>query len=375
MPDDADSVALGECRLGECCSRAIPFLAPLADSRNYPRPAVFVVPSRPLQAGGPTATWSRQPNPVRIVDHARTALFLVGKALAPIKVWAPAYHCPAMLEPLLAAGCEVALYPVTQGLEPELGFLRSRVSSGDAMIGTRFFGFDCGIIETAAFCHEHGLLLIEDLAHAAFFDSLHGQFAVTSLVKFLPVQRGGEVLLASSSRFIDSIDEQYRRLATPAVVRFRSLIERVKKRLGVTMPASDGFRYFDAARMFRGMTRADRRVLNKSADAEIRSRRQQNYRYLLQHLGDCDHGRPLFGALPDSVVPYVFPFLLKDAAYFDRLRRSGVQVLRWEEIAPSDCVVSVDYRERLVQLPLHQDLSRRQLDFIVSALTVANEPG
>jgi hypothetical protein len=276
-----------------------------------------------------------------------------------------------MLEPLLAAGCEVALYPVTQGLEPELGFLQPRVSSGNALIGTRFFGFDCGIIETASFCRQNQLLLIEDLAHAAYFDSLHGQFAVTSLIKFLPLFRGGEVLLSSSSGFIDLVDEQYRQLGTPGAVQIRSLIRRVKKRLGIKVPASDGYRYFDTAQMFRGMTGADRRVLNESVHAEIRSRRQQNYRYLLQHLGDCNDGRPLFGALPDNVVPYVFPFLLKDAACFDRLRRSGLQVLRWEEIAPSDCAVSVDYRERLVQLPLHQDLSRQQLDFIVSALTVA----
>jgi hypothetical protein len=369
MSDDAEQADAAGCRTGKAFRGAMPFMPPLADSRNYPHPVVFAVPVQSGQTGDSQEVWSRQPNLVRMVDHARTALFLIGKVLAPVKVWAPAYHCPAMIEPFLAAGCDVALYPVTDDLQPAFGFLALHVSSGDAMIATRFFGFDCGVAESAAFCTDRGLVLIEDLAHATYFDRLHGQFAVTSLVKFLPMQCGGELLLPPSSDFIATVDSQYRLLRPPAIARLRRLVNRAKRRWSGPVPPSSGYRYFDSGRAFRGLARADRRVLCGSTHAEVCSRRQQNYRYLLQHLRDVDGGSPLFDVLPPNVVPYVFPFLLDDAAGFDRLRNSAVQVLRWEEIALADCKVSAEYRERLVQLPLHQNLSRQQIEHIVFALT------
>ena len=50
--------------------------------------------------------------------------------------------------------------------------------------------------------------------------------------------------------------------------------------------------------------------------------------------------RPLFPVFPKTVVPYMFPLWLDDAErVFFRLKRAGVPIFRWDELAVSDCEV------------------------------------
>jgi hypothetical protein len=346
----------------------VQFLPPLADSRDFPSPLVRATPEVVQLASAVQVRWPDMAT-VRLVDRARTALFLVARHLAPARIWLPAYHCPAMVEPFLAAACEVRFYPVTADLEPDTGFLEQGLQRGDALVAVRYFGFDCGIRRIVDLCRERGVRLIEDMAHAAYADAPCGDFAVTSLVKFLPLVVGAELVVPGPGAAADALSRQHGSLPGPGLVRLRQQARRVGRRLGLIGSEGGGYRYFDARRIQRGVPRAVEDVIRQSDHAAICSRRQHNFRYLYQHLKDSALGRPLFDDLPGQVVPYVFPFLLHDVETFEHVRHGAIQALRWEELAPTPCAVSESYRGRLIQLPVHQCLDEMQMRRMIDCLT------
>lgn len=350
------------------CGELPAFASPLADSSRFPKAEIRAAPSLVARNAFQPSTLHRQELNALRVDHARTGIYLIARLLAPRRVWIPAYHCPAMVEPFVALGCEVAFYPIEGTLEPNLEFLDTHVRCNDALVGVRFFGFDTGIRELAAFCCAKGVVLIEDLAHAAFFDGMVGSFGVTSLVKFLPITVGGELLMSANAKDAQRLSSLYLDLPTPLFAKMRALIKKLAKRFRVGGSDKTCYRYFQSDRMHRAFTRYDEIILNNADFPAIRRKRRENYHYLASALSDSARGVVLFQSLPEQVVPYMLPFLLHTAETFDHLRRDGIQALRWEEMVPTNCEVSALYRERLVQLPIHQDLGRQQMNQIASVL-------
>ena len=57
---------------------------------------------------------------------------------------APAYHCRTMLDPALALGAEVILYPLTPDLSPDLAAIEALAKNSSvpvkALLATHFFG-------------------------------------------------------------------------------------------------------------------------------------------------------------------------------------------------------------------------------------------
>ena len=302
------------------------------------------------------------------VDHARTGLYLIARLLAPGRVWVPAYHCPAMVEPFIVAGCEIAFYPIGPNLEPDLDFIARTVLASDAMIGVRFFGFDTGIRQLADFCASNEVLLIEDLAHAAYFDELLGAFGVTSLVKYLPTTAGGELLFPENSEHLSALNRLYGDIPSFSGVRTKAAMRKLLRFFRLSQTKKLDHRYFHPHCIYQGLQPNDIAIVERSDHGDISQRRRDNYRYLAQALSTSASGAVMFPCLPDHVVPYVFPFLLEDGEGFGRVRHAGIQALRWEEMVPTECGVSATFRTRLIQLPIHQDLARHQMDLIASAV-------
>ena len=53
---------------------------------------------------------------------------------------------------------------------------------------------------------------------------------------------------------------------------------------------------------------------------------------------------------------------------FSRLKRLGVPMWRWDEMARSECPIAQRYRMALVHLPCHQSLSRGELDWMIGTV-------
>ena len=80
------------------------------------------------------------------------------------------------------------------------------------------------------------------------------------------------------------------------------------------------------------------------------------------------HARALRGELPHSGAPYVFPVLLRDPArQFPALKRAGVQVWRWDQLAESGCATSRRLGTDLVQLPCVHSLPDERFEVLAKA--------
>ncbi len=356
---------------------SIEFLPPLADMRDHPAPELSMLPtkrekkrkvSRPLIAN---AKFSLP------ISYARNGLAIIAKAvLAPgSKVLVPAYHCPALVEPFVWAHCEVDFYPLNDDLSPDIGVITDKLPTAKAIVLVPFFGFDQDIAGLAELARKHNCLPIDDLAHAAHSNILHGDYGVTSLQKFYPIATGGELLIANSVLDTRVVDCWHTSRIRPWRWLARESFTKIMMKLGgkgaIHRSSTDNFRYFDPSIVGEPMSHKDIRQISCQDHASIAAARRNNYQILDTFLGQSRLGQPLYSKLGPNDVPYVYPFILDKAEYFKLIRDLAIPLYRWEEICPSGCKTSDIYRSVLIQFPCHQDLTHQDLERLISKLVVA----
>jgi dTDP-4-amino-4,6-dideoxygalactose transaminase len=352
----------------------------------------------------------------RFVTSGRVAIALALRAHGiglGDRVLLPAYHCTSMVEPVAWTGATPVFYRMHPDTRPDLDDIASKCSAGArALIVTHYFGFTQDMLKFRSLCDKHGLLLIEDCAHA-FFGSVGnhavgalGDYAIASAMKFFPLYDGG--VLVSSRHSLAGIDlhantfrfemksalnilehaVQYGRLR-PFAMPLRTLMRAkdavwssLKRRSPdahvATAPiAADGAYEFDPSWLDKRMTRASRVVLSASARLRIVERRRENYNHLLAELGSLRGATPLFPQLPTHVVPYVFPLRMEAPEHvFPLLKQGGVPILRfgeylWSGVDAQVCAVTADLSRRVFQFPCHQELRQHELDWIIARVRAA----
>ncbi|GAA0369608.1 hypothetical protein GCM10009092_37330 [Bowmanella denitrificans] len=342
------------------------FLSPIADSLQYPKPKILGVPQK-IPEGADQVRTSQAHVGGFLLDCGRSALYIIAKVLKDKRVWVPAYHCPALVQPFLAVGAEVKCYPLLSNLHADIDAFKAELKKEDVFVAVRYFGIDGDIHELVDLCNEKQLVLVEDLAHAAFVKNIQGQFAIKSLTKFYPNLLCGELLFGENCQFKRETLSVYEALPGWWGVKLKQLIGSFRARIGI--PKIRPHRYLDLSTLTNYLPPKTLEIVRNCDVAEMSIRRRLNYLHLLHHLNGSPYGTPLYSTLSDSEVPYVFPFLAKDDSVFGKLRYAGIQVFRWEEIAVSGCAISLQYRKTLLQLPCHQDITQADLDFMIEQLT------
>ncbi|MGH7163730.1 MAG: DegT/DnrJ/EryC1/StrS family aminotransferase, partial [Planctomycetota bacterium] len=103
---------------------------------------------------------------VRFGVGGRTAIALALRRLdigPGAKVLAPAYHCTAMIEPIVAAGAEPVFYRVREDTSVDLEDAAAKADgAARALLAVHYFGWpqDGGALR--AFCDARGWALLED---------------------------------------------------------------------------------------------------------------------------------------------------------------------------------------------------------------------
>jgi len=298
----------------------------------------------------------------------------------------PALHCRVMVESALFLGAEPCFYPVTWDLQPNMNAIREIAASRPvrALVLPHYFGFPNTAVAVAKWCKTLGIKLIEDCAHALYGLSddqmlgTIGDYSFASFWKFLPTPDGA----ALRDNTAVKLTQLKRRSPYDELRGIRNLfVRRIRNLRGGRTPASSitsnggATGQFDQTLAVRTCLRSSRWILEHAEHALVIARRRERYREWLRGVRDLTSVRPLFRDLPDGVVPYAFPLIADDAEFFfDAIRRAGLPVWRWEEIAAdavSACSTTRHYRSALLQLPCHQELNRDQMNWMISVTRAA----
>ncbi|MEE8103915.1 MAG: DegT/DnrJ/EryC1/StrS family aminotransferase [Planctomycetota bacterium] len=331
------------------------------------------------------------------------------------KVLVPAYHCRALVSPIIWAGAEPVWFRVRPDTAVDFDDLASKVESGvRALLVVHYFGFPQDLVRLRAFCDERKLLLIEDCSHS-FYGRVAGRpigawgdYAVASPWKFHPLREGG--CLASSSRAVNEIPlaspglRRHAKSALNAVEiagqfgRLRPLtsllsplfrlkdwwLRRLRSR-ATKQPApaqghdaiaagapKDPLWDFDAGEVGLGLPAPSAWLLSRARHGRVVERRRETYARLHGALHALPGCRALHANLPDDVVPYVYPVIMENpAAVFPILKRAGVPIIRfgedlWPGMDKGECEVAAEYSRSVFQFPCHQGVRDDELDWILA---------
>ena len=349
---------------------------------------------------------------------ARNAIFHGMRALGirpGQKILVPAYLCTAAIEPIEYFGAEVEFYSIRRNCSPDWAELEAKIRGNvRAILAVHYFGFPCDMKRFCALRDRYNLFLIEDCAHVLEgvpneygFGEL-GDFSVYSPRKFLPVFDGGRLRLNRPTPGFQVRFQAESPLFTLRVA--KNLFDRRKPptaALTVTPPAEaqseesgnkpepvhershrekplyvfpNGTSFLPWMADF-PMSRLSKHLHGHFPRLKIASKRRANYSGLLERVSRIAGIQPLFERLDPGVIPWVLPLTIGEKP--DRhkaLRALGIPAVTWggvrdARISAGEFPEADFLYERLVFLPIHQDLEDAHLDLIADAVAAVSKTG
>lgn len=334
--------------------------------------------------------------------YALAAAYALCGAGTGTSVLVPAYHCRSMLDPAIRLGAGCVTYPLAADLSPDMAGLTEALvrCSGkvSALLATHFFGFTQGLASLLAWCQHHDITLIEDCSHCLFLPpvtgdiGLRGRYCVSSPYKFFALEDGGILWAnggaplpdrasrfsaaqelkamarawqrASASSTLPNVDQAIHTLA-PGLAEPTSVMEDRVESSGA--PSSN---YHVAEEQYAGL-RFSRWMMCHSRLDHLLRRRRTNYLAWAECVRQLPYCRALYPTLQSKTVPYMFPLLIDHPdIHFLALKRLGMPIWRWDDMAESTCAVSTHFRTHLLHLPCHQELLPSQMQWMTSVLAL-----
>ena len=306
----------------------------------------------------------------------------------------PDYHNSNEVAAVRASGATVRFYRIGRNLEPDLEELGKLVRSTNAraLFAIHYFGWAQPVKELTALCDRHDMILFEDCAMSLLSETLgqplgsFGHFATYCLYKTLPVPNGGVLvqnqpgpswldglqlepcdLMTLGGRTLELLLESLR---GRAVIAGESAFA-VKRTIGALLRllridrVPFGDIGFDRDRADVAISPLSLRLLQRFDYAEIKRRRRANFLRLRERL---EGAVALFPReLEAGMCPTIFPMLVADkTAAAHALRARGIQAMEfWNHGDPdADGADALFLREHLLELPIHQDVTPGQVEFM-----------
>lgn len=333
-----------------------------------------------------------------LTQSCRTAIHLIPTLLSlepGDEILFPAYNCGSEYDALRAWGLTPKVVDCAPDGTLELDVLaRALGPKTRALYLIHLFGWPHPIDAIDAWRKEKGLYLIEDCALSLFSRypngtsvGTHGEAAVYSLPKFLPVPDGGLLSLKekpSTPLQLQSPPVLKSVRSTASLVKAWSLTHlpanapesietsiKEETRPG-TMPASY---YFEDWRKDRSACLLTRRFFSRLDVSIICSRRRQNFRILHEALKPLGLA-PLHTDLPEGTVPLFYPMpmpgrrdrvvaaLTKAGVSTSPFWDGGHQNINWADFPNASAL-----KKSVVPLPLHQGLDAQHMTRLISIVS------
>lgn len=318
-------------------------------------------------------------------------------------VLAPDYYSGNEVAAIKAAGGSLVHYPIGRNFEPDLSALErlARETRPRVVYVIHYLGWPQPMHEIQAICRRYGSILVEDCALAMLSESdgrplgATGDYSVFCLYKTLPVPNGG--LLVQNSPDVPDLWNVSLRPCSPIdcagrstellLEAFRSRWNRVgaalfalKRAIGRSLRAASfqpvrvGDIGWNPANANVAMSSLSDRVMTGLDYGAIRERRRRNYLLMRRKL----RGKVAFVRedLDDGICPLFFPILVKNKwAVAQALRNRGIGAVEfWNDPQdnPSIGPAARFLRAHLLELPIHQDVTESQVEYIADRLLRLN---
>jgi perosamine synthetase len=312
----------------------------------------------------------------------------------------PAYHCPAVVKPVISAGYRVEYYRIRPDLTIDSGDLAARLRPDTAaVVVIHYFGFPADLGGILPHLRNRGIPLIEDCTHSFLsrdgndYIGRRGDYAIFSYYKLTPGLSGGS-FVANKAAPHSGIAGKSPPLSAHCTI-LRQLIRqgaansphprarRVSRRFATLLqPLEDAGVFDDIYRFDEDLARWTspwyaRRIIEASHWEEVARARRRNYELHSRLIPDSPTLRRALPGLPEGVVPFVFPLIFPDRLRHQQaLKDLGVpRMFFGETFHESFAAVSGDTRQdaeflsnTLMLLPVHQDLDAAQIEAYVALL-------
>jgi dTDP-4-amino-4,6-dideoxygalactose transaminase/CelD/BcsL family acetyltransferase involved in cellulose biosynthesis len=316
-------------------------------------------------------------------------------------VLVPDYHHSNEVEAIKAAGANLRFYRVDRSMQPDLEDIEKKCTPDvRALFAIHYIGWPAPLEQLAAIAKSKNIPLIEDCALSMFTEDSSGRpigttgdYSIFCLYKSLPVPNGG--LLVQNRNILPALENLALRpcdstslvgrslelgletLTTHSEPLGRSLMA-MKRAVGSVLNAAHVKRAnvgdvgFDFDRADLAISPMCHRLLERVDFESIPEKR----RILYAQLADRLRGRStyLFEEAQPGTSPLFFPLLVNDKkSAVDELNKRGIGAVQfWNhghpEVDPETSADAQYLRNHVIELPIHQDVSLAQLDYIADAV-------
>jgi hypothetical protein len=347
------------------------------------------------------------PHPLHLTFNARGAFYQLLKSLpssARKLVLLPAFHCTALVEPVVQAGYRPIYYRIRRNFTIDLDDVRTKLTAQTALtVVVHFFGFPAEMDPVLEMARARGCFVVEDCAHSFLsraggsFVGHRGDFALFSYHKFAPSLMGGGLgvnlgsftlpsqniraslleRMVIAKRLVEQVSlNSEAHILSKVFLRFNKLLATLRSASNANEPARAPSVFVDDPYLFREDLACATlpslcQIILESCDwNKIVQARQWNYRLLSRLLKDTPSMQRVLPYLPDSVVPWAFPVFLQNRPRYEHsLRRIGVPLFTFGELLhPSlseyddGARQEAEYISReLLLLPVHAQISESQI--------------
>jgi len=335
---------------------------------------------------------ARENNRVILFSRGQWALKELGSSIIRSRnkskgtIFIPEYFCEISLTPMRTPEFGIRFYRITPGLEPDMADLE-RIAGQDGppdmMVFVHYFGIPLNMGDVEAWCRKNGVALIEDAAHSLLpvpGIGDHGCPVIYTPWKFMNLPDGALLVVPEKSAVsikMNENDAPYPPLWLPKRVasaiatglhlpvhKFREVhVKTCNESEPPTNPGKPGCRRRSAAMLAK-----------KEKDLPRIGRiRDNHYRRIDDAIANSDaRTHRIVRHLPSCFAPYVYPLRIAgDTCWeiMDALNKIGIPAQPWSDLSPevknsAAYPESNSLRKEVMVLPVHQDLTTFQIDWM-----------
>jgi hypothetical protein len=318
------------------------------------------------------------------LNGGKAALIVISESLLNQgidQILLPSYLCPTIVDTLEQRGVKCAYYHVNIDLSPEPGDLANKARSQRAILFINYFGFHLPepVKRQLMELQANGVILVEDNAQGGFWQDSTGDFVFNSMRKLVP-HDGGYLF----SRFdVTPIIQKHhgmqnRRL--PVIREYRQKLADYLFKEKYSYPDLRDLyemaeRHYNMDTVIEGD--GQERFSIEHLDWEgIKTKRRDNYLYLLNAIREVEELPPIFPFLEEENLPLGLPVYVKREIrdqLFDDLGNEGIGLtVHWKDVSTDARLnhnpTAVDISRRILTLVIDQRCSHKQLDHLVRTL-------